>query len=270
MKRFIEKLAQKPIAFSKRKVIFAFFWGTLLHWGIIPPALIIISRRIDRHLPSLAIPTPYNYILAASAFLLGIFWTVGSIVDLWKIGKGTFNATSCPTRKLAVEGCYRYSRNPMYLGYLLLFAGVGLMFNSVGIIFGILPLITLFLIIYTHLLEEKALLLKFGEDYEEYRKKTPFLFPIPLIERLGRNIPSSIRFILSLILVLGLFFSVLILMVYQRSSEQTVEALPMIEARAEKEVKEVKEWEVTPCEEGGTESHYRSAAAPLEQSRLKM
>ncbi len=114
MKKLIEKLAGKPAIPSKRRIVLAFIWGTLLYWGIIPPALIIIFRRIDYYLPS------------------------------------------------------------------LFFAGVGLIFNSVGIIFGLLPLITLFLLLYTHLVEEKVLLLKFGDDYKEYRKKSPFLFPIPI------------------------------------------------------------------------------------------
>jgi protein-S-isoprenylcysteine O-methyltransferase Ste14 len=30
---------------------------------------------------------------------------------------------------------------------------------------------------YLKLIEEKELLLRFGQDYEDYKKKTPFFFP---------------------------------------------------------------------------------------------
>ncbi|NOX96598.1 MAG: polysaccharide deacetylase family protein, partial [Nitrospirae bacterium] len=209
MKKIVEKFARKPQGLPRKKVIFAFIWGALLHWGIIPPALIIIFLRIDHYLPSLSVRVPYNFFLAAGLFILGLIWTIGPILDQWRKGKGTFITSSCPTQKLVTEGCYRYSRNPMWLGYLFLFAGVGLIFNSVAIIFGLLPLTALFLVLYTRIFEEKVLSCKFGKEYEEYRKNTPLLFPLP-VESLGWVIPQRIKFVLSIILALGIFSSIFI------------------------------------------------------------
>ncbi len=209
MKKIVEKFAQTPQSPPRKKVILTFAWGTLLHWGIIPPVLIIIFRRIDRYLPSLSIRPPYNFFLAAGLLILGLIWTIASILDQWRKGKGTFITSSCPTQKLVIEGCYRYSRNPMWIGYLLLFAGVGVFFNSVSIIFGLLPLATLFLVLYTRIFEEKVLSCKFGKKYEEYKSKTPFLFPVPL-KSLGWEVPQRIKFFLSIILALAVFSSIFI------------------------------------------------------------
>ena len=180
MKRVIKALSQECSDASRGKLIFTFVWGTLLHWGIPPLALILIFRKIDHYLPSLSIFSPYNYILGTGAIILGIIWTVASVLDQWRIGKGTFVSNRYPTRELVIEGSYRYCRNPMYLGYLFLFAGIGFIFNSIGIIFGLLPLIIIWVVIYCRAIEERVLLMKFGNRYEEYRKKTPLLFPIPV------------------------------------------------------------------------------------------
>ena len=143
MKRIIDRLAKPKDRISRKKIIFTFIWGTFLHWGIIPPLLIFSFRRIDHYLPSLSILPPYNYFLGGGTIFLGIIWTLASILDQWRIGKGTFVPVSAPTQKLVMEGAYKYTRNPMYLGYILLFGGIGLILNSIAIIFGLLPLIVL-------------------------------------------------------------------------------------------------------------------------------
>ena len=70
---------------------------------------------------------------------------------------------------LITEGMYRYSRNPMYLGLLLLIIAATIWF---GTWFGII--ISLFFILLINILqiipEEEALLQIFGEEYLEYKK----------------------------------------------------------------------------------------------------
>ena len=71
---------------------------------------------------------------------------------------------------LITEGMYRYSRNPMYLGLLLLIIAATIWF---GTWFGII--ISVFFILLINILqiipEEEALLQIFGEEYLEYKKK---------------------------------------------------------------------------------------------------
>ena len=78
--------------------------------------------------------------------------------------------TPSETSVLITEGMYRYSRNPMYLGLLLLIIAATIWF---GTWFGII--ISLFFILLINILqiipEEEALLQIFGEEYLEYKKK---------------------------------------------------------------------------------------------------
>ena len=78
--------------------------------------------------------------------------------------------TPSETSVLLTEGMYRYSRNPMYLGLLLLIIAATIWF---GTWFGII--ISLFFILLINILqiipEEEALLQIFGEEYLEYKKK---------------------------------------------------------------------------------------------------
>jgi protein-S-isoprenylcysteine O-methyltransferase Ste14 len=67
------------------------------------------------------------------------------------------------------SGLYRYSRNPMYVGYFFYFLGLALLTQS--------PVLLVILILFqiaTHwiiLAEEQWCLLNFGEDYINYMKK---------------------------------------------------------------------------------------------------
>ena len=79
--------------------------------------------------------------------------------------------TPSETSVLITQGMYRYSRNPMYLGLLLLIIAATIWF---GTWFGII--ISLLFILLMNILqiipeEEEALLQIFGEEYLEYKKK---------------------------------------------------------------------------------------------------
>lgn len=110
---------------------------------------------------------------------------VGAVILLWCIwefahrGRGTLAPFDEP-RKLVVQGLYRYVRNPMYVGVVLILLGESLFFRS-----GRLLLYTslffaafnVFVIGY----EEPRLRLRYGADYERY------------CMRVGRWIPSLRR-----------------------------------------------------------------------------
>ena len=81
------------------------------------------------------------------------------------------------TRIVATEWMYAWTRNPMILGALAFLVGLGLWFQStlflVWVIIVVCPVIFLFLKIY----EERELEIRFGEDYLEYKARTPMFFP---------------------------------------------------------------------------------------------
>ncbi len=72
---------------------------------------------------------------------------------------------------LVIGGPYRFSRNPMYVGWGLLHLGVSFASNNLWILFLTIP--AFLAIHYLDVLnEEKLLHRKFGSDYEEYKSRT--------------------------------------------------------------------------------------------------
>ncbi|MFP5406472.1 MAG: methyltransferase family protein, partial [Gammaproteobacteria bacterium] len=81
---------------------------------------------------------------------------------------------SNPTRpgaasSLVLGGPYRFSRNPMYLGVLLVLVGWAVYLSNV-LAFVVLPLFVLYLNRYQIAPEERALSARFGASFDEYRK----------------------------------------------------------------------------------------------------
>jgi hypothetical protein len=81
---------------------------------------------------------------------------------------------------------YRISRHPQYLGWIFWSYGVFLLLlqmryprRSWGIDASLPWLLSTMVIIGVALLEELKMSRQFGDQYEEYRQKTPFLFPVP-------------------------------------------------------------------------------------------
>ncbi len=81
------------------------------------------------------------------------------------------------TKRIVEKDIYRYTRNPMSLGYYLFCLGIGFISGStlltLGVLFGLVPAHIFFLKYF----EELELELRFGESYKEYKEKTPFLIP---------------------------------------------------------------------------------------------
>lgn len=92
------------------------------------------------------------------------------IWDFAWAGHGT-PAPFDPPRRLIVRGLYRFVRNPMYLGFGVVFVGEALLFPAITRDMLVIALIvwivaTIFVMTY----EEPTLRRLFGEDYESYRR----------------------------------------------------------------------------------------------------
>ena len=95
------------------------------------------------------------------------------IIGIWISLKSAYTAgemnIGSPT-ELLTSGPYSFSRNPMYVGWTLIYLGVALSANSIWIAL-FLPII----FIYTYLVdirkEEQILEAEFGDQYLEYKQK---------------------------------------------------------------------------------------------------
>ena len=114
--------------------------------------------------------------LSFAAICSGLFIVAWSTLTLARIGGGT-PVPLVPTQKLIVSGPYKMCRNPLQLGVMVYYVGLGTLFGSVKIGVVMLVLTFVFGTCYHKFVEEKELLLRFGHEYEEYKAKTPFLLP---------------------------------------------------------------------------------------------
>lgn len=72
--------------------------------------------------------------------------------------------------KLVVDGCYRFSRNPMYLGFALLLLGASLVTGGVYALTAPLAFVATSQWLYIPS-EERAMARVFGDDYRAYRRR---------------------------------------------------------------------------------------------------
>ncbi len=100
--------------------------------------------------------------------LAALAWCVR---DFYVTGKGTL-APWAPPVHLVVVGLYRHTRNPMYLGVLLIISGFAILFTSplVAIYCALVAIILHVRVIFS---EEKRLASQFGEEWIRYKKEVP-------------------------------------------------------------------------------------------------
>jgi protein-S-isoprenylcysteine O-methyltransferase Ste14 len=111
----------------------------------------------------------------ALAMCLGIFVLLWCVRDFFVSGKGTL-APWDPPKELVVVGLYRFMRNPMYVGVLLLALGWSLYFLSPILIFYMAVLAMGFHIQVVRN-EEPWLKEKFGKQWELYQQEVPRWLP---------------------------------------------------------------------------------------------
>ena len=109
------------------------------------------------------------------------FWLAGAMVMLWCAWDFTFKGRGTPApidppKELVITGLYRYVRNPMYVGALILLGGYIFWFPSRAIIaFPIVFFIDFHLFVLAY--EEPTLRRKFGTAYGDYCKSVPRWIP---------------------------------------------------------------------------------------------
>jgi protein-S-isoprenylcysteine O-methyltransferase Ste14 len=115
--------------------------------------------------------------LGIALALVGLALFLTSLRRFAVEGRGTL-APWDPPRELVVRGPYRYVRNPMISGVLLVLVGEALVLRSRA---HAVWALTFFAInaVYIPLVEEPGLERRFGDRYREYRRHVPRLLPRP-------------------------------------------------------------------------------------------
>lgn len=138
---------------------------------ILPPLLfalpVMLGWLIRRMLP-LPDPLGWGYPLGLILLVLSLIPGPWALVVMLRAGVNP--EPHVPTRRLVVSGPFRWTRNPIYLTYILFVAGFGLITSNLWILLLLLPaaVVAHYGIVRR---EERYLSRRFGAAYTEYQER---------------------------------------------------------------------------------------------------
>jgi protein-S-isoprenylcysteine O-methyltransferase Ste14 len=135
-----------------------------------------LTRKEKRIINAVFLPMVVSFIYAVFLPLrLGTTWLYGGLV-IYLFGVvfsivAVLNFATSPKDKVITKGLYSISRNPMYIGLILMQIGLGIICSSW--LYLLLTLVLLILLNENLSAEERYCLYRYGDSYREYRNKTP-------------------------------------------------------------------------------------------------
>ncbi len=150
---------------------------TLIFTVVVPGTVTVLVPYLllsaNGHAVRLELGGPWT--LGLVPILLGVAIYLWCAWDFTFAGRGTPAPIDAP-RELVVRGLYRFVRNPMYVGVLLVLVGEAALFRSASLlVYAALLFVAfhLFVVLY----EEPTLQQQFGESYARYRNSVPRWIP---------------------------------------------------------------------------------------------
>lgn len=140
-------VAPPPLIFLAPLIV-----GLLLHWAF-PITLMPAPIPLTVGLPVIA--------MGASLFV----WAIRAMIRA-----GTSPDPSEPTKKIVFDGPFRFSRNPIYLSFTIIYVGVTVSTNAVWPILLLPPTVS---VLRRGVIEreERYLEEKFGQEYMQYKAR---------------------------------------------------------------------------------------------------
>jgi len=142
---------------------------------MIPPVVQVIASAIamwlfKKQFPLLDFALIHQHLISGALIACGLMITIIAVVDFRK-AKTTVNPTApSQANTLVIKGLYRFSRNPMYVGFLTILSGWAIGIGNIGAL-GIILVFIWYMTVFQIKPEEQALKDKFGADYEAYCEK---------------------------------------------------------------------------------------------------
>lgn len=148
----------------------------------IPKSPSLKRRKIEIVSNVLVITMFGSFIYSAFVPLkLGTIWFyIGLIVYLIAmllIIISMINFVATPIDKPVTKGAYRYSRNPMFIGFFLCFFGIAI--ACISWVYLMLTVLFILIMAYLSPFEEAITLGHYGKAYKEYMNRTPKWFGLP-------------------------------------------------------------------------------------------
>lgn len=132
--------------------------------GVIPFMIVKVSLN-----DALANPLLFHHYLGLFTFIIGTFIMLHCVVRFAIDGLGTLSPAD-PTKQLVISGLYTFTRNPMYVGVMLMLSGEVIFSLSIALLIYSIFIFCAFSVFIVYW-EEPRLKNDFGADYETYCKK---------------------------------------------------------------------------------------------------
>jgi len=145
----------------------------IVFWFLILLLLPFITVLLNKKLNFANYNFIYLFYIGIFILIMGIMLLILSLYLLINAGKGTPLPLD-PPKKFVASGIYKYTRNPMVLGYLLTVLGEYLLIGNTLLGIYVLLLFHLYIV----LIEEPELEKRFGDKYLLYKKRVPRWFPV--------------------------------------------------------------------------------------------
>ena len=165
-----------------KKMILGYIAGGLLVLVLVPSIIYIITSLFDNvYRLEFIHNSVIKWIIIILLLVIGLIYGIWSVIIQNTVGKGgpleIGNIEISPkTKNLVVSGPYRNTRNPMLFGTFSLYLAFAIYINSIT---SVVLVCVIFILMLTFVvkMEEKRLLKDFGNQYEEYRRKTSMIIP---------------------------------------------------------------------------------------------
>jgi protein-S-isoprenylcysteine O-methyltransferase Ste14 len=141
----------------------------------VPPLAVVAAAAglmwaAARLVPAAAVAIPARVAVAGGLALAGVVVCALGVGSFRRAGTTVNPMAPGSASSLVQSGIYRVTRNPMYLGFLLVLAGWGVLLANVLAFFGPLAFVA-YLNAFQIGPEERALAALFGPEYAAYRSR---------------------------------------------------------------------------------------------------
>jgi protein-S-isoprenylcysteine O-methyltransferase Ste14 len=139
---------------------------------IIPPFLLLISAFV---MILLHLIVPYQVVIFRPFNYLGITLIISGLVIARTISRSfskvdTEIHTFKKPRQLVTNGLFKYSRNPIYLSFVVILIGLNILLGSITP-WGVVLIFVLVTNYWYIPVEEKNMQEEFGQEYADYKRK---------------------------------------------------------------------------------------------------
>jgi len=142
---------------KENRIIYAIFLGMVVSWVY-----------------AVFLPLQLGTIWLYSGLIICLFGMVFTIIAI-------LNFATSPKDKVVTTGLYHFTRNPTYIGMILMQIGLGIACTSW--LFLLLTVALMILLNADLSTEERYCLYRFGDDYRKYKNRTPRWIGIPKSEK---------------------------------------------------------------------------------------